>query len=148
MDLVNQGILELFRCGDEDEFNVLTGGTLKGMILEKDYHHALSECRQQLREHREVLKTEFRIVRKDKSTCWVDCRGRIIKGDEGQIWFYAMMLDDTDDKNRIRTYREKSRRDSLTGLLNREASRERISEFLEEAGKRQDDGRPYDCGSG
>ena len=28
VDLVNQGILELFRCGDEDEFNVLTGGCL------------------------------------------------------------------------------------------------------------------------
>ena len=126
VDFVNRGILELFRCADEDEFNALTGSRLGGMILDKDYHHAISECRKQLREGRELLKTEFRIVRKDKSTCWVDCRGRIIKGDEGQVWLYAMMLDDTEDKDRICTYREKSRRDPLTGLLNREASRERI----------------------
>ena len=59
-----------------------------------------------------------------------------------------MMLDDTEDKDRICTYREKSRRDPLTGLLNREASRERISEFLEADGKDGDDGRPYDCGFG
>ncbi|CAK7088039.1 MAG: hypothetical protein ENTB_01135 [Enterocloster aldenensis] len=135
VDFVNRGILELFRCADEDEFNALTGSRLGGMILDKDYHHAISECRKQLREGRELLKTEFRIVRKDKSTCWVDCRGRIIKGDEGQVWLYAMMLDDTEDKDRICTYREKSRRDPLTGLLNREASRERISEFLEADGK-------------
>ena len=66
VDFVNRGILELFRCADEDEFNALTGSRLGGMILDKDYHHAISECRKQLREGREVLKTEFRIVRKDK----------------------------------------------------------------------------------
>ena len=68
VDFVNRGILELFRCADEDEFNALIGSRLGGMILDKDYHHAISECRKQLREGREVLKTEFRIVRKDKST--------------------------------------------------------------------------------
>ena len=64
VDFVNRGILELFRCADEDEFNALTGSRLGGMILDKDYHHAISECRKQLREGREVLKTEFRAVYK------------------------------------------------------------------------------------
>lgn len=50
--------------------------------------------------------------------------------------FYAMMLDDTDDRTGCRNAcRGEVQRDSLTGLLNREASENRISEFLEEASK-------------
>ena len=55
-----------------------TSGTLEGMILDKDYEHAIMESRNQLCQGKDILKTEFRIVRKDKSTRWVDCRGRII----------------------------------------------------------------------
>ena len=134
VDLVNQVILDLFGCRDEAEFGALTGNTLEGMILGKDYRHTMLDSRQQILEGRELLKTEFRIVRKDKSTRWVDCRGRIVENEDGTRCIFAMMLDDTEDKNQILTYREKARRDSLTGLLNREASREQISRYLEQGG--------------
>lgn len=134
VDLVNQVMVELFGCKDESEFYALTGGRLEGMVLGKDYEHTLLSAGQQMSQGREIQKTEFRIVRKDGSTRWVDCRGRIIKEQNGKCWVYGIMQDDTDDKNQIRAYREKSRRDSLTGLLNREASREQISKYIHEAG--------------
>ena len=134
VDMANRTMLDLFGCRDTAEFEDLTGGTLEGMILDKDYEHAIMESRNQLCQGKDILKTEFRIVRKDKSTRWVDCRGRIIEGEKGQRWVYTIMLDDTEDKKQIHTYREKSRRDSLTGLLNREASKEQITQYLEAVG--------------
>ena len=134
VDLVNRVMTELFGCRDEDDFYAFSGGSLKGMIVEKDYEHALSEARLQMRQKKDILKTEFRIARKDGSTRWVDCRGRVVTGKGGDCWIYAIILDDTDEKNQIRAYREKSRRDSLTGLLNREACREQINGYMKQSG--------------
>lgn len=135
VDLVNQELLSLYGCGDTRELEELTGGTLRGMIDDRDYDRVLDEVLEQMNQGQEVLKAQFRIRSGDKGVCWVDCRGRIVEDERGGTWIHAVMADDTETQNQKQEYWEKSMRDSLTGLFNREAAVQAVNQYMQEPDK-------------
>lgn len=135
LDIVNHELLSLFGCADTKELEELTGGTLKGMLDAGDYDRVLDEVLEQLRMGREIIKAQFRIRSGDGQICWVDCRGRIVEDEKGDSWIHAVMVDDTENQNQKQEYREKSMRDSLTGLFNREAAVQLVNRYTQAPGR-------------
>lgn len=138
VDMVNHELLCLFGCADTKELKELTGGTLRGMMDDRDYDRVLEACLEQLLLKKEIMKVQFRIRSRDRGICWVDCRGRMVEDAKGNTWIYAVMVDDTEAQNQKQEYWEKSMRDSLTGLFNREAAVESVNQYMQGQGGTRD----------
>lgn len=130
VDMVNRETLNIFGCSTEEEFRELTGGSLKGMLDAGDYEQVLKDVRKQFGQDREILGILCRIQTRDGQTRWVDCRSKVLRDKDGNDWAHIVIRDDTESQNQKQAYREKSVRDSLTGLLNKEASEECIAAYL------------------
>lgn len=141
VDFVSQGILDLFACESREAFFALTGGTFAGMIFPEDYDETVKTLEAQLKSGLSDCTAEFRIQRKDKEIRWAEGRCRLVMGTEGQNFFYCALVDNTDSKLLSQHYREQARTDGLTGLLNKEASKRAVNQYLwEEAGQGEDRG--------
>ena len=138
LDMVNHELLSLFGCADTKELEELTGGTLKGMVDARDYTRVLDEVLEQFRLGQEIIKAQFRIRSKDGGICWVDCRGRVVEDERGSKWVHAVMIDDTEAQNQKQEYWEKSMRDSLTGLFNRDAAVQSVNRYMQDGSRAPD----------
>lgn len=85
---VNDVALDIFGCGDIDEFKELTGYTFKGMVHPDDLEAVENSITNQIAESDKKLDyVEYRIIRKDGSIRWVDDYGRFVNTKEyGDIY--------------------------------------------------------------
>ena len=90
---------------------------------------------EQFRLGQEIIKAQFRIRSKDGGICWVDCRGRVVEDERGSKWVHAVMIDDTEAQNQKQEYWEKSMRDSLTGLFNRDAAVQSVNRYMQDGSR-------------
>ena len=138
LDIVNHELLSLFGCTDTKELEELTGGTLKGMLDVRDHARVLDEVLEQLHQGKEIIKAQFRIRSRNGGICWVDFRGRVVEDERGNNWVHAVMIDDTEAQNQKQEYWEKSMRDSLTGLFNRDAAVQSVNRYMQDGDKAPD----------
>lgn len=108
------------------------------MLDVRDHARVLDEVLEQLHQGKEIIKAQFRIRSRNGGICWVDFRGRVVEDERGNNWVHAVMIDDTEAQNQKQEYWEKSMRDSLTGLFNRDAAVQSVNRYMQDGDKAPD----------
>ncbi|MDE7405441.1 MAG: response regulator [Clostridiales bacterium] len=125
----NKALIEIFKCNSLAEFMAFTDGTFRGIVHHDDYEHVEAEIEEQIATHPDKMDyVEYRIVRKDGITRWVEDYGHHITDDLGRNYFYVFISDATEKI--IRQIAEKAR------LINDRKKREsKLQSIIEEYDK-------------
>ena len=92
----NQAVFRIFGCEDLDDFKALCGFTFQGMVHPEDYARVASTIHQQVHEARRDLDhVEYRIIRKDGQTRWIDDYGHYMESDVYKGLYYVFISDIT-----------------------------------------------------
>ena len=93
----NKAVFRIFGCENLDEFKALTGFTFRGMIHPEDYERVSSAIKKQINESRSDMDfVEYRIIRKDGETRWIDDYGHYVESDVYKGLYYVFISDITD----------------------------------------------------
>ncbi len=95
---VNNAVLELYGCKNEDEFRELTGYTFKGMVHPEDYDSIDQSIEEQIHSQDSANRdhVEYRIIRRDGSIRWVDDYGHFAQFPGYGDVFYVFISDITE----------------------------------------------------
>lgn len=118
LDHVSSGLVELFGCGDAEEFCALTGCIFKGLVHPDDWERVSASIAEQV-EHGDSDYVRYRIIRADGEVRWVDDWGHLVEDADGTRWFHVTLMDATDrvrEKEELR--RANERLEILTALSN------------------------------
>ena len=103
---VNDVLLEIFACENQEEFQNLTGCTFRGMVYPEDFEEIDKSITDQVMKHeKRIDNVKFRITRKDGEIRWVDDYGRLVHTEVGDV-YYVFIRDIT----KQHLLREESRR--------------------------------------
>ncbi len=95
----NRAVFDIFGCGDLEEFRELTGYTFKGMLHPEDYEEISDSIRSQIDASDEQMDyVEYRIIRKDGSTRWVEDYGHRTETEAYGDISYVFISDITEKK--------------------------------------------------
>ena len=107
----------------ETGYGLLNKTFLRALTLPEDRTQLFHFLRQILRTSTRTCDTEFRLRTKAGFLRWYSVRCSILRDDRGGIQRIVGRLADIDAKKReVASLEEKSRRDSLTGMLNKRAT--------------------------
>ena len=99
---VNKGVLDIFGCGTLEEFRELTGYTFRGMLHPEDVEAAEQSIERQIGRSPDQIDTvEYRIVRRDGQTRWVDDYGHYTETEAYGGIFYVFISDITEKRERM-----------------------------------------------
>ena len=98
---VNDVTLDIFGCKDIEEFREYTGNSFQGMVCPEDLHVVEKTITDQVAtDSRKFDHVEYRIIRKDGATRWVDDFGRLINtNDHGDV--YVVFIQDITESKEI-----------------------------------------------
>ena len=98
----NRATRQMFQCENIEEFREMTGNSFRGMVHPEDLQAVQESIHAQIRENQEDLDyVEYRIVRKDGSTCWVEDYGHYVPSETSRDIFYVFLSDAT-EKRKLR----------------------------------------------
>lgn len=125
----NKALVEIFKCKNLAEFIAFTDGTFRGIVHHDDYERVEAEIDEQIATNPDKMDyVEYRILRKDGITRWVEDYGHHITDDRGNNYFYVFISDATEKI--IRQIAEKAR------LVNDRKKREtKLQSIIEEYDK-------------
>ena len=93
----NRAVCHIFGCESLEEFRALSGFTFRGMVHPEDYGRIASSIKTQVNESRYDLDyVEYRIIRRDGETRWIDDYGHYVESDVYQGLYYVFISDITD----------------------------------------------------
>ena len=96
LDFLSIGCLKLLGYSN-DEFNEMFGKKIFDVIYEKDRKRVEKEIKEQTSRYNK-FNVEYRIKRKDGSIIWVIDNGQIVKGEDGTLFSYSVVINITDAK--------------------------------------------------
>jgi len=97
----NKALIRIFRCGSLQDFLELVGYSFKGLVHPDDYEMVQKGIRGQLaRSQYNLDYIEYRIIRKDGETRWVEDYGHFIHSKSAGNIFYVFLGDATEKKLR------------------------------------------------
>ena len=97
----NKAVFDIFGCDGLEDFKALTGFTFRGMVHPDDYEKISVSITDQIKESQADLDfVEYRIIRKDGETRWIDDYGHYIEYDDGRSLYYVFISDITDKYER------------------------------------------------
>lgn len=93
----NKAVFHIYGCETLEEFREFTGFTFRGMVHPEDYEAVSSLIKKQINESRSDLDyVEYRIIRKDGETRWIDDFGHYVESDVYHGLYYVFISDITD----------------------------------------------------
>ncbi|MBR0410756.1 MAG: response regulator [Eubacterium sp.] len=93
----NKAVCHIFGCEDLEEFRAFSGFTFRGMIHPEDYDRVSSSIKEQIDENRSDLDyVEYRIIRRDGETRWIDDYGHYVESEVYSGLYYVFISDITD----------------------------------------------------
>ncbi len=92
----NEAVIDIFGCEDLDDFKAFTGFAFRGMVHPDDYEEISTAIRNQVDEDASLVDhVEYRIIRKDGQTRWIDDYGHYVESDVYEGLFYVFISDIT-----------------------------------------------------
>ena len=92
----NKEVWHIFGCGSLEDFRAYTGYTFRGMVHPDDYEKTAAAIRKSVEEGRSGLDSvEYRIVRKDGETRWIDDHSHYVKANTYRGLYYVFISDIT-----------------------------------------------------
>lgn len=114
----NQAVCSIYGCRDLEDFRKYTGFTFRGMVHPDDYEWVSTAIRNTVNESRYDLDLmEYRIIRKDGETRWIDDYGQYVESDVYKGLYYVFISDITDKHSRAES--EKALRSAVIETLTR-----------------------------
>ncbi len=97
----NRGMLRIFQCSTIQEFRAFTGNSFRGVVYPEDLEEVEAQIQSQIASGQEELDhVEYRIVRKDGSTRWIEDYGRLLHSEVLGDVFCAFLGDATERRSR------------------------------------------------
>ena len=95
----NKAVCRIFGCDDLEDFKAFTGFNFRGIVHPEDYEKISASIKKQVNESRfEPDFLEYRIIRKDGQTRWVEDYGHYAESDVYQGLYYVFLSDITDKR--------------------------------------------------
>ena len=114
----NSAVCQIYGCENLEEFKTFTGFTFKGMVHPEDHDRVVASINTQVNESRFDLDfVEYRIIRKDGQTRWIDDYGHYVESDVYKGLYYVFISDITDRYERAES--DKARRIAVIEALTR-----------------------------
>lgn len=114
----NKAVFRIFGCGNLEDFKALTGFTFRGMIHPEDYERVSSAIKKQINESRSDTDfVEYRIIRRDGETRWIEDYGHYVESDVYQGLYYVFISDITDKHEKAES--DKALRSAVIEALTR-----------------------------
>ena len=93
----NKALCRIFGCDSLEDFKAFSGFNIRGLIHPEDYERISSSIRKQIAEGRFALEDmEWRFIRRDGATRWIDGHGHYVRSDVYKGLFYVFVSDITD----------------------------------------------------
>ncbi len=123
---INEAMLRIFGCDCIEEFSELTGNTFRGIVHPDDLDAVEESIWKQIEEsHYDLDYVEYRIIRKDGETRWIEDYGHYIHSEPDGGAFYVFVADATEKKRR--------QEEAENALLHEKRQKEkRLEERIEE----------------
>ena len=100
----NKKVMEIYGCGDRQEFEDLTGYTFRGMVHPEDYLAVVESIEKQIRStHDHTDYMEYRIIRTDGAVRWVADYGHFVETDTYGGIYYVFISDITQKREQMET---------------------------------------------
>ena len=93
----NKAVCEIYGCSSLEEFREFTGFIFQGMVHPDDYERVVASIKEQISESRSDMDyVEYRIIRKDGQTRWIEDYGHYVESDVYHGLYYVFVSDVTD----------------------------------------------------
>lgn len=110
----NKGLLKMFQCETMQELRDLTGNSFRGIVHPDDLEAVEASIQRQIFGSQHDLDyVEYRIRRKDGSTCWVEDYGHFIHGSSKRDIFYVFLGESTDERSQQQMEQKRLLSDAL-----------------------------------
>lgn len=116
----NKAVCDIFGCDSLEKFKELTGFTFKGMIHPEDYDRIFASVSPQINADRGDFSDrdmQYRIIRRDGVTRWVDGHGHYVMSDIYKGLHYVFITDVTDRRQQAES--DKALRSAVIEALTR-----------------------------
>ena len=114
----NKAVFNIFGCEGMEDFKAFTGYTFRGMVHPEDYEKVSALIKKQIYESgNEQDHVEYRIIRRDGETRWIDDYGQYVGSDVYRGLFYVFISDITDVRQQAES--DKALRSAVIEALTR-----------------------------
>ena len=95
----NRAVFRLFGCDSLEEFKAFSGFTFRGMVHPEDFDRVSAEIRKQTGDSKfDMDHVDYRIIRKDGETRWIEDYGHYVESDVYGGLYYVFISDITDQR--------------------------------------------------
>lgn len=98
----SRGVLRIFQCSDMREFRAFTGNSFRGVVYPEDLEAVEDQIHSQISSGQDDLDhVEYRILRRDGSTRWIEDYGRLFHSEALGDVFCVFLGDATKRRGRL-----------------------------------------------
>ncbi len=114
----NKAVCHIYGCESLEDFKAHSGFTFRGMVHPDDYERVTAAIKTQIAESQYDLDyVEFRVIRRDGETRWVDDFGHYVESDVYNGLYYVFISDITDKRQQAES--DKALRSAVIEALTR-----------------------------
>ena len=114
----NKAVCHIYGCESLEDFKAHSGFTFRGMVHSDDYERVTAAIKTQIAESQYDLDyVEFRVIRRDGETRWVDDFGHYVESDVYNGLYYVFISDITDKRQQAES--DKALRSAVIEALTR-----------------------------
>ena len=114
----NRAVCRIFGCDSLEDFKAFSGFTFRGMVHPEDYERVSASIKKQINDSRSDQDyEEYRIIRRDGETRWVDDYGHYVESEEYKGLYYVFISDITDKRRQAES--DKALRSAVIEALTR-----------------------------
>lgn len=127
----NRGLLRIFRCETWAQFRETTCGSFRGLVHPEDLNEVEESIKRQIAESQYDLDyVEYRIIRRDKTTAWIEDYGHFVHSERVGDFFYVFLADVTEKVSEAVRQELQQKRILAEALENAELAIEAKDRFL------------------
>lgn len=94
----NKAVCKIYGCDDLEDFRRFSGFTFRGMVHPDDYEWVSTAINNKVNASRYDIDVEYRIIRKDGETRWIDDYGQYVESEVYKGLYYVFISDVTDKR--------------------------------------------------